>query len=60
MSGSLLHYAIDVVVALALMMAATWAVGGEARFKIALVFALGFFLAGMLSMFVKGRLMGVF
>jgi hypothetical protein len=59
MSGSLLHYAIGVVVALALMVAATWAVGGEARFKIALVFALGF-LAGMLSMFVKGRLMGVF
>jgi hypothetical protein len=41
------------------MLAVTWAVGGEARFKTALVFALGF-LAGMLSIIIKGRLMGVF
>jgi len=59
LSASLIRYGIGVVVALALMLAVTWAVGGEARFKTALVFALGF-LAGMLSMFIKGRLMGVF
>ena len=59
MDNSLSRYAIGVVIALAVMLALTWVVGGEARFKISGVFALGF-LAGMLSMYIKGRLMGVF
>ncbi|MGA9598833.1 MAG: hypothetical protein WBS22_00970 [Methylocystis sp.] len=59
MSASLIRYAIGVVVALAIMLAVTWALGGEARFKTAVVFGLGF-LAGRLSMFIKGRSMGVF
>lgn len=59
MSNPLFKYAIGVIVALAVMLALTWLSGGEARFKTALVFALGF-LAGMLSMYIKGRLMGVF
>jgi hypothetical protein len=59
MNTSLFNYVIGVVVALAVMLALTWVLGGEARFRTALVFSLGF-LAGMLSMFIKGRLMGVF
>jgi hypothetical protein len=58
-NNSLLPYAIGVVVALAVMLALTWVVGGEARFKPALVFAAGF-LVGSLSMYIKGRLMGAF
>jgi len=42
MSHPLLNYAIGVVVALAVMLAVTRAVCGEARFKTALIFALGF------------------
>ena len=59
MNNALFKYAIGVVVALAVMLALVWAVGGEARVKTALAFALGF-LAGMLSLYIKGRLMGVF
>jgi hypothetical protein len=59
MDNSLFKYAIGVVVALAVMLVLTRVVGGEARFKSAVVFALGF-LTGMLSLYIKGRLMGVF
>ncbi len=59
MSNALSSYVIGVFVALTVMLALSWVVGGEARFKIAVVFALGF-LAGMLSMYIKGRVMGVF
>jgi hypothetical protein len=58
-NNSLFKYAVGVVVALAVMLVLTRVVGGEARFKTALVFALGF-LAGMLSMYIKGWLMGKF
>jgi hypothetical protein len=59
MNNSLARYAIGVVAALAVMLVLTWLVAGEAHVKTSLVFALGF-LAGMLSMYIKGRLLGVF
>ena len=45
-------YVLGLVIALALVLCIQWFLGGEAHFKIAGVFALGF-LAGMLSIYIR-------
>ena len=56
---TLTPYVVGVVIALAIAVSIVWYVGGPARARATIVFALGF-LAGMLSMYIKMRILGAY
>lgn len=55
--NTLTGYVIGVVVALSVVLCIAWFTGGAQRFKAVGAFAIGF-LAGMLSMYIKLRIVG--
>ena len=56
-SQSLTGYVIGVLVALSVVLCIAWFAGGASRLKTVAIFAAGF-LAGMLSMYIKLRIVG--